>query len=100
MRLSRVLLGLVVVGAVAVAARELGPERLLRPRMRRFGEGEEEGFGDEEPILGYDGMDRDTLIDWLEDADLDEETLLRVRAYESAHMNRAPVLETLEDLLQ
>jgi hypothetical protein len=52
-----------------------------------------------EPVLGYDGMDRDTLIDWLAAADLDRETLRDIRGYENAHHARRPVLNALEDLL-
>ena len=54
---------------------------------------------DEEPVLGYDGMDRDTLIDWLRDSALDEETLLRIERYEQAKENREPVLDAVDDLL-
>ena len=54
---------------------------------------------DEEPVLGYDGMDRDTLIDWLRDAALDESTLLRIERYERSKENREPVLDAVTDLL-
>jgi hypothetical protein len=53
-----------------------------------------------EPVLGYDGMDQETLIDWLERAELDEETLRTVEAYESAQRRREPVLEAVRDLLE
>jgi hypothetical protein len=53
----------------------------------------------EEPVLGYDGMDRDTLVDWLDDADLDESALLRIRRYEESAANRDPVLDKIDDLL-
>jgi len=55
---------------------------------------------DEEPVLGYDGMDRDTVVDWLRSADLDPDTLARVHAYESAHQRRGLVLETVADLME
>ena len=63
-----------------------------------------EGIGeyaddDEEPVLGYDGMDRDSLIEWLRDASLDEETLLYIERYERARENREPVLDAVGDLL-
>jgi hypothetical protein len=54
---------------------------------------------DEEPVLGYDGMDRDSLIEWLRDASLDEETLLYIERYERARENREPVLDAVGDLL-
>jgi len=50
-------------------------------------------------VLGYDGMDRDTLLDWLRDADLDRSTLLRIQAYEGANLGREPVLDAIEDML-
>jgi hypothetical protein len=54
---------------------------------------------DEEPVLGYDGMDRDSLVEWLRDASLDEETLLYIERYERSKQNRAPVLDEVGDLL-
>jgi hypothetical protein len=80
-------------GAAALALRELVPGRrgtrvevALSP-------------GEEEPFLGYDGMDRDTLVAWLGEAGLDRETLLRVREYEAANRGREPVLEAVAALL-
>ena len=52
-----------------------------------------------EPFLGYDGMDRDTLIDFLGSAELDRGMLLRVQAYEMAHQGRGVVLDAVADLL-
>jgi hypothetical protein len=52
-----------------------------------------------EPVLGYDGMDVDTLMDWLPEAQLDRSTLRRIRAYESAHRARRPVLSAVDDLI-
>lgn len=52
-----------------------------------------------EPFLGYDGMDRDTLIDFIGSSDLDQAMLLRVQAYEMAHLARQPVLDAIDDLL-
>ncbi len=54
---------------------------------------------EEEPILGYDGMDADTLIDWLERAELDALALRRMRGYEVRHRDRQDVLEAIDDLL-
>ena len=53
----------------------------------------------EEPVLGYDGMDRDSLIEWLRDSALDEETLLEIERYERSRENREPVLDAVGDLL-
>lgn len=51
---------------------------------------------DQEPILGYDGMDQETLLDWLDDAELDAETLMRTRWYEQRNLAREPVLDALD----
>jgi hypothetical protein len=101
-RLLKVLLGVAAVGVVAVAFRDSARGRWLRPALPG---GDDDGDGGlliadgEEPVLGYDGMDRDTLLDWLGDADLDRDTLLRIRAYESANLAREPVLDAVDDLL-
>jgi hypothetical protein len=55
--------------------------------------------GSPEPILGYDGMDRDTLIDFLGAAELDRATLLRIQAYEMGNQGRGVVLDSIADLL-
>lgn len=54
---------------------------------------------DEEPVLGYDAMDRDTLIGWLREADLDDETLFRVHEYEATHQRRERVLVAVSELM-
>jgi hypothetical protein len=97
MKALRLLAGLAVVGAAVAALRQVAARGGL-PRLGR-GEVPRAEPGGTEPVLGYDGMDRDTLIDWLSDADLDRETLLAVRAYEEANRAREPVLETVATLL-
>jgi hypothetical protein len=92
MRLLKLLVGVIAAGAVVAAFRDLRGGGWLRPALP----GEP---GEEEPVLGYDGMDRDTLIDWLGDAALDAETLGRIRRYETAHQNRESVLASIDDLL-
>jgi hypothetical protein len=52
-----------------------------------------------EPVLGYDGMDLQTVVPWLESANLDRGTLLRIRAYETRNQARDAVLDTLDSLL-
>lgn len=52
-----------------------------------------------EPVLGYDGMDEDTLLDWISAAELDERTLRGIERYERTNRDRGPVLDTLADLL-
>lgn len=54
---------------------------------------------EEEPILGYDGMDRDTLVAWIRDADLDEDTLIRIHEYEATNEGRERVLRTVSEML-
>ena len=104
MRVLKVLLGVAAVGAIALAFRDFRNERWLEPALPGGGGDDDADLLDaeaalEEPILGYDGMDRDTLVDWLDDADLDEETLLRIRRYEEAGEAREPVLDKVDDLL-
>lgn len=104
MRLLRILLGLAAVGVVVAAFRDSRTQRWLRPATSRPGGDDEDdrlptALETEEPVLGYDGMDRDTLVDWLSEADLDRDTLLRIHAYESANMARGSVLDTVDDLL-
>lgn len=52
-----------------------------------------------EPVLGYDGMDEDTLLDWISAAELDERTLRSIERYERANRDRGTVLDTLTELL-
>lgn len=102
-QILKLLVGVAAVGVVVAAFRDSGRQRWLRPALPGGGgDGDEDGelsLGGQEPVLGYDGMDRDTLLDWLRDADLDRSTLLRIQAYESANLSRAPVLDTVEELL-
>jgi hypothetical protein len=109
MKTLKVLLGAAAVGAIVLAFRDFGSGGWLQPAVPggRWREGgdllledeDDEAALLEEPVLGYDGMDRDMLVDWLDDADLDEATLLRVRRYEVANENREPVLDQIDDLL-
>jgi hypothetical protein len=54
---------------------------------------------EEEPVLGYDGMDQETILDWIDGATLDDETIERMIRYESGNRRRGPVLDVLHDLL-
>lgn len=98
MNLLKLLVGGAAIGTILVAFRDFENRRWLLPGpvVRPATEPEPEA---EEPVLGYDGMDRDTLIDWLGSADLDRETLRRVQRYERANLARGPVLRAIEDLL-
>jgi hypothetical protein len=103
----KVLLGAVAAGTIVLAFRDFEGGGWLQPALPGAGwdegdlllEEDEEGELDEEPVLGYDGMDRDTLVAWLDDAGLDEATLLRIRRYETAHEDREAVLDRIDDLL-
>ena len=100
-QILKVLVGVAAVGVVVAAFRDSSRQRWLRPAVPFGGDDEDGDFSlaGQEPVLGYDGMDRDTLLDWLRDADLDEGTLQRIQAYESANLAREPVLDAVDDLL-
>ncbi|MDR0786373.1 MAG: hypothetical protein LBG44_00655 [Gemmatimonadota bacterium] len=53
----------------------------------------------EEPVLGYDGMDQETLLEWLQDAYLGDDELMGIAKYERATLDREPVLAMVDDLL-
>lgn len=99
MNLLRALLGAAAAATIVLAFRDPRTGEWIVPSLDTLTGRAPAPVDEEEPFLGYDGMDRDTLIGWLEDADADRDTLLRVRAYERAHRGREAVLETVEDLL-
>ena len=70
MRFLKLLLGVAAVGVVAAAFRDSARGRWLRPAVPFAGDDEDGGIAldGQEPVLGYDGMDRDTLLEWLRDA--------------------------------
>lgn len=101
MNLLKLLLGGAAVATILVAFRDFENDAWLPAggaggRAAALPGGEE---FDEEPILGYDGMDRDTLIQWIRDSRLDEDTLIRIHEYEAAHQGRDRVLQAVSDLL-
>jgi hypothetical protein len=106
MNYLKVLLGAAAAGTIVLAFRDFDGGGWLQPAVPGGGwaegdlllEEDDEELA-EEPVLGYDGMDRDTLIAWLDDADLDEATLLRIRRYEMSNQDREPVLDRIDDLL-
>ncbi len=99
MRLLKMVLAGAALGVIVTAFRDFENETWLIPV--RSGDGEDEGgIEDEpEPVLGYDGMDQDTLLDWLDGANLDADTLSRMHRYELAGRGREPVLSAIEDRL-
>ncbi|HUE97523.1 MAG TPA: hypothetical protein VMN39_12755 [Longimicrobiaceae bacterium] len=84
----------VAFGVVAVAFRDLERREWLRPALPGG-----VAVDDEEPVLGYDGMDQETAIDWIASADLDEDTVERIIRFERENLDRLPVIEALEELL-
>jgi len=101
MNLLRLLLGGAAVATILVAFRDFENDTWLPPGGAGGGRAPAlpEGAEDEEPVLGYDGMDRDTLIQWIRDARLDEDTLIRIHEYEAANQGRERVLQAVSDLL-
>lgn len=92
----KMLLAGAAVGVILVAFRDSANERWLIPA--RIADDETEEL-EEEPVLGYDGMDQETLLDWLNEANLDRSTLLRLRSYEEQNLGRATVLDAVDELL-
>jgi hypothetical protein len=86
------------VTVIVIAFRDQDRRRWLAPVMAGGGSAPGDDL-DAEPVLGYDGMDVDTLRDWLDDADLDRGTLLRMREYEESHLAREGVLVAIDDRL-
>lgn len=97
MRLIKVVLAGAAIGVILAAFRDFENRRWLAVPYR--GGGAPGAAGEAEPVLGYDGMDQDTLIEWLGDADLDRATLQRMRRYEQVNMGREPVLAAISDLI-
>jgi len=95
MNVLKVLLASAAVGVILVAFRDFESQRWMVPALDR----DDPGVDEEEPFLGFDGMDQDTLIEFLASANLDRATLLDTRRYEAAHRRREPVLAAIGDLL-
>ena len=92
MKILKLLLAGAAVAVIVSAFRDSTRDAWLAPDLPR----PEEDDLETEPVLGYDGMDVDTLLDWFEAANLDRATLLRTRAYEEANLARGTVLEALD----
>lgn len=95
MKTLKWLLAGALVGIIAVAFRDFERGAWLTPQLSGAGE----PAGPEEPVLGYDGMDQETLLDWLTSAHLDSDALEHMLSYEAANRNRGPVIDLIEDLL-
>lgn len=101
MNLLKLVVGGAAVAVIVAAFRDLENERWLSPAGLgdRFGGSVREEDEEMEPILGYDGMDQETVIEWLAEAGLDRSTLDVMHRYEERHLARAPVLAAIGDLL-
>ena len=93
MNLFKLLLAGAAIGVIVSAFRDFDQQRWLTPA----GLDTSPDFDlDEEPVLGYDGMDVDTLLDWLDQAKLDRSRLVAMRTYEEAGQGREAVLRAIE----
>ena len=95
MNLLKLLVASAAVAVIVIAFRDAEGGGWLSPA----GLGTTIDVDDEEPVLGYDGMDVDTLLAWLAEADLDQDTLQSMRDYELGHLGREVVLSALDELL-
>lgn len=95
MKTLKWLLAGIIIGVIGVAFRDLEKGEWLKPSLPE----RRPPSGPEEPVLGYDGMDQETVIDWLFTAQLDADAIGRIRRYEEANLDREPVLEVLDELL-
>ena len=96
----KALLAGAAVAVIVIAFRDAENDRWLLPAgMGERFNGPSDDELEEEPVLGYDGMDEDALLDWLQGAHLDDDTLLRARWYEQRHLSREAVLDALDSRL-
>lgn len=97
MNLLKLLVAGAAIGVIVIAFRDTDQGTWIAPPLRL--RGEEEDRDEAEPVLGYDGMDVDALIDWMDGSAPDRTTLERMRAYETAHLGREGVLTAIADRL-
>lgn len=84
-------------GEAAASRRHAGlPPQLRREPEHRAGE----PTPGREPILGYDGMDLDTVLGWIEDVDPEPNRLRALLAYERTHRDREAVVKECRDRLR
>ena len=95
MRLLKMLLAGAAVGVIVIAFRDFDQGRWIAPPLGPGGEDQDEA----EPILGYDGMDVDAILDWFDQTGPDRATLVRMRDYETHHLAREAVIEAIGERL-
>jgi len=83
----------VAVGLIIAAVRELRYRSLASAALVSIADGPE-------PVLGYDGMDQEAILEWLPYAELDADLLEEIGRYEVATRAREPVLDLIDDLLE
>lgn len=83
--------GFLLAGVVYGLARREDAGRRRRTALRTQTEDQQE------PILGYDGMDQETLLEWLDDAELDGDQIEQIIRYEERHARREPILTNLHE---
>lgn len=85
----------IAIGVVIAGFRDFDYRRWLSPA----GPIDSELPDGREPVLGYDGMNQETLLEWLPAANLDSDTLEDMIRYEHANLGRETVLEVLDEML-
>lgn len=93
MNLFKFLVAAVATSVIVTAFRDRETGAWLLP-----GRAAPEPADETEPTLGYDGMDVDTLLDWMYRAKLSNDALHRIERYESAHRRRGPVLNAVREM--
>ena len=98
MNLLKLLVAGAAIGVIVIAFRDTDEGTWIAPPLRIGGVGEEDQ-DETEPVLGYDGMDVDALIEWMDGSAPDRSTLERMRAYETAHLAREGALTAISERL-
>jgi hypothetical protein len=99
MKTLKLLVAGAAIGVILLAFRDYERGGWLAPVLPWGGSGEGDEY-EKEPILGYDSLDVDALLEWLEEARPDPDTLRRMREYEARHLAREAVLDELGDRLR
>ena len=95
MNLLKLLVAGAAIGVIVIAFRDFDQGRWIAPPLGAGGEDQDEA----EPILGYDGMDVDAILDWFDQTGPDRATLVRMRDYETHHLAREAVIEAIGERL-
>ena len=96
MNLLKMLVAGAAIGVIVIAFRDADQGGWIAPPLRLAGKEDQD---EAEPVLGYDGMDVDAVIEWMDSAGPDRATLERMRDYEVTHRAREGVLEAIAERL-